>query len=234
MKLPLVTITLASLLVSGCQTTAIESAKPDEALQYRAIGNEPFWDLKIEKGSMAFDHSGEVTAKANSFTTQPKKNGWRYIAKELTADIRFEECSDGMSEFTYKDSVTVMVGSQKYEGCGGGILPPDVMERTSWRVTSINGAEIAREREALFEFSDGRISGTIGCNRMGADYTYNNKKLSFGPMMSTKIGCPDPIATQEYAFAAVLGALASTEFPGDASMVLTGKDGVKIVLQQMM
>jgi heat shock protein HslJ len=224
----------ACLLASACQTIPPETQDQKDQTSYRALGTEPFWDLTIEHGTMFFDHGGEVTAKAKSYTARPSFNGWRYVANEMTVDVTFAECSDGMSEYSYKDSVIVMVGDRKYEGCGGGILPPDDMEKTSWRVVSINGAEVAREREAVVSFENGRMSGSIGCNRLGAEYGYKDKKLSFGPMMSTKMGCPDPIGAQEYAFGAVLGEVASTEFPGDATMVLTGKDGVKVVLQQLM
>jgi heat shock protein HslJ len=224
----------STLLLTACQTTTPTMPPPDTSTRYKAIGTEPFWVLTIENGTMLFDDSGEVTAKADSYTARPSINGWRYVAKELTADVTFEECSDGMSEFTYKDSVTVMVGERTYKGCGGGRLPPDDFEGTSWRVNKINGADVGLERQAFFEFAKGRFSGTIGCNRMSGSFSYKDKKLTFGPMMSTRMGCPDPIGAQEMAFAAVLGSIASMAFPGDGSVVLTGKDGATVVMDQMM
>jgi heat shock protein HslJ len=167
------------------------------------------------------------------YRATPSFNGWRYVSKKVVADITFTPCSDGMSEFIYKDSVIVMVGDRKYEGCGGGILPPDSMENSGWRVISINGIELPHEREAMLEFAQGRMSGSIGCNRLGAEYGYKDKKLSFGPMISTKMGCPDPIAAQELAFGNLLGGAFSTKFPGDGSMVLTAKDGAEIMLRQI-
>jgi heat shock protein HslJ len=234
MDLKSLTLLSATLLLCGCAASAPQGALPVEALKYSALGTEPFWSLKIENGTMAFDHGDDVSAKANSYTTQRRPNGWRYVSDEMTVDVTFEECSDGMSEFNYKDSVTVAVRDLTYKGCGGGILPPTDFERTSWRVTSINGVAIGLDRRAFFEFANGKISGTIGCNRMSGSFTYKNKRLAFGPVASTRMGCPDPVAAQETAFAKVLGSVSSMEFPGDGSMVLTGNDGSKVVLDQMM
>jgi heat shock protein HslJ len=137
-----------------------------------------------------------------------------------------------MSDRTYKDSVTVMVGDRAFKGCGGGIVPPKTLERTAWRVSSINGVEIPSEQGAMVTFGDGRMSGSVGCNRLGADYKFADGKLSFGPVMSTKMACPDPVGKQEHDFVSILEALASTAFRGDGAMVLTAKNGGQIVLMQ--
>jgi heat shock protein HslJ len=228
------TILSALALLSACQAPADKAPLNSAPISYKAIGTEPFWSLYIKNGEMILDHSGEVTAKAKSFEARQRANGWRYVAKEMTADITFTECGDGMSEFTHKDSVIVMVGDQKYEGCGGGILPPDALDRTSWRIISINGTAMKRAESATVSFDAERMSGSVGCNQIGANYRYNAKKLSLGPIIATEMGCPAPLDAIENAFVSVLGALASTEFPGDATMVLTGKDGAKVVLAQLM
>jgi heat shock protein HslJ len=234
MKQQLMLIAAANLLLAGCQTMPEPaSTPPPSQASYKAHGTEPFWSLKIEGGNMVFDHSGELAAKAKSFDARPSFNGWRYVSKEITADVTFTPCSDGMSDWTYKDTVTVMVGDQEYKGCGGGITAPESMDGIGWRVVSINSAKIPVEREAMINFDANRMSGTVGCNRLGTEYSYKDKKLSFGPVMSTKMACPDPIGAQEYAFISLLGSAFSTEFPGDGSMVLTGKDGAKVVLEQI-
>jgi heat shock protein HslJ len=233
MKTACMTIAIASALLTSCKTVPDADA-PDASARttYKAAGTEPFWSLKINDGAMVFERAGEKAVTADGFVARPSFNGWRYVSKTITADVTFSACSDGMSDWIYKDTVTVMVGDQEYKGCGGGIVPPESLERTAWRVVSINGAEIPADRGALVAFGDGRMSGTVGCNRLGAAYAFADRNVSFGPVMSTKMACADPVGKQEYTFVTVLGALASTEFPGDGSMVLTGKDGGKIVLMQ--
>lgn len=233
MKQQLILITAVSLALVGCQTLPEPAPTPASQVSYKAHGTEPFWSLKIDGGKMIFDHSGELVAEANSFEARPSFNGWRYVSKEITADVVFDVCNDGMSDWFYKDTVTVMVGKQEYKGCGGGITAPESMDGIGWRVVSINGAKIPTEREAMISFDANRMSGTIGCNRLGAEYQFANKKLSVGAVMSTKMACPDPIGAQEFAFVSLLGGAFSTEFPGDGSMVLTGKGGTKVVLEQI-
>jgi heat shock protein HslJ len=229
-KLPIIAL-MATMLVS-CQTIPDAEPPVGSAAPYKALGTEPFWSLTIDGNNMAFKHEAEVTA--SDAKARPSFNGWRYTSSKINADVTFTPCSDGMSEYTYKDTVTVIVGEKEYNGCGGGILPPDTLERTEWRVQSIDGAEIPVERNATIKFADGRMSGSVGCNRMGGSYMFTDKTLSLGPVMATKMGCPDPIGRQEQAFASILGTVASTTFPGDGTMVLTGKEGSKVVLMQLM
>jgi heat shock protein HslJ len=226
----LLLITASTL--AACQTTAPE--QPAGAASYKAIGTEPFWSLSINDGKMLFDRAGETPVAAASYQARPSINGWRYVSKEITADVTFVECNDGMSDWFYKDRVVVMVGRQEYKGCGGDIVAPESLEETNWRIASINGIPIPAERKAELDFNDGRMSGTVGCNRLGASYEFLGKKLTVGPVMSTKLACPDPVGTQEYALVNLLGDAFSTEFPGDGTMVLTGKEGAKVVLKRSM
>jgi heat shock protein HslJ len=222
----------ASALTASCQTVPAASPGEDAPFEYRAIGTEPFWSLTITGNKMVFDHETKVTA--TNIEARPSFNGWRYTSPKMTADVTFTQCSDGMSEWVYKDTVTVMVGKQEYKGCGGGIVPPESLDETEWRILSINGAAIAPDRQARLDFNDGRMNGTVGCNRLGGSYEFLGKKLSVGPIMSTRMACPDPLGAQENAFVRLLGSAFNTEFPGDGSMVLTGKGSAKVVLKQIM
>lgn len=228
----IILIGAASLTLASCQTIPDAPVPSGDLVPYKALGTEPFWSLKINKEGMVFEHDGVRRVSAKDVQARPSFNGWRYTSPKISADVTFTPCSDGMSEWTYMDTVTVMVDKKEYRGCGGGIVPPETLEGTAWQVRSITGVSIPGEREAMVNFADGRMSGSVGCNRLGAEYTFADRKLGFGPVMSTKMACPDPVGKQEYAFTAVLGALTSTTFPGDGSMVLTGKDGRTVVLMQ--
>jgi heat shock protein HslJ len=226
----LLLITVSAL--AACQTTSPE--QPVDETRYKAHGTEPFWSLEISDGIMRFNDGNDPITRVMEYRATPSFNGWRYVSKSITTDVTFSKCSDGMSDWTYKDTVTVMVGKNEFKGCGGGIVSPESLEETAWRISSINGAAIPAEREANLDFNDGRMNGTVGCNRLGASYEYLGKKLSVGPVMSTKMACPDPIGAQEFALVTLLGGAFSTEFPGDGTMVLTAKNGAKVVLKQSM
>ena len=225
-------VSAAALSLSACAT--LPEAPPVEAAPttYQALGTEPFWSLAIEGKRMVFTLPGEHHVFGASAVSSPSLDGWRHISKTITADVTFTPCSDGMSDRTYKDTVTVMVGKKTYKGCGGGVLPPASLERTDWRITSINGAQVPASQGALVSFGDGRMSGTVGCNRLGSGYTYAAGKLDFGPVMSTRMACQEPLTSQEFAFVSLLGASPATSFTNNGSLVLTGKDGAVVVLEQ--
>ena len=222
----------AALSLSACATLSQPQSVETTPAGYKALGTEPFWSLTIEGKRMVFDLAGEHHVFGASTVARPSFNGWRYVSKTITADVTFAPCSDGMSERTYKDTVTVMVGKNTYKGCGGGILPPASLERTAWRVASINGADIPATQGALVSFGDGRMSGTIGCNRLGSDYTYADGKVGFGPVMSTRMACQEPLTSQEFAFVSLLGASPATSFTNTGALVLTGKGGATVTLEQ--
>jgi heat shock protein HslJ len=231
MKKPaLLAATISTMLIS-CQTI-IPASKQDSQSAYKAHGTEPFWSLSLADGAMTFSKPDGVDLRVKEFDARPSINGWRYVSADITADVTFAECSDGMSELTYKDQVRVQTGGVEYLGCGGGIVAPKSLEGTTWRIKAINGVAVAADPATDINFADGRMSGSAGCNRLGSEYKFVNRTLSFGPVMSTKMACPDPVGKQEFAFVQILGALVSTTFAEDGSMVLTDKAGGTAVLER--
>ena len=85
---------------------------------YRAIGTEPFWDLRIGS-QLAFTDRGMGLA-----VVEPKPHpihgfaGEIYQGRRLNVNITHVRCSDGMSDRTYPDTVQVRVDGREYRGCG--------------------------------------------------------------------------------------------------------------------
>lgn len=227
---PIIALPALALLVA-CQTTA-QTPNADRT-SYNAHGTEPFWGLTLKDGVMTFSSPDAADVRVTDYQARPSFNGWRYTSAKLTADVTFSSCSDGMSDLTYKDTVTVMVGKREYKGCGGTIIEPESLEGTNWRVTHVNGVQIPLEHKANIAFENGRMSGSVGCNRLGADYQYKNHSVSFGPVMSTRMACPDPIGRLETIFVKVLGEYVETGFYDDGRMVLTGQGGNAAVLERL-
>jgi heat shock protein HslJ len=91
------------------------AAKP-----YRALGTEPFWSLSIERKRMTFDLMDHP--KVRQPTPKPRKTrfGRIYWTRRISvAIITNQPCSDGMSDYVYRDDVTVTVDGKKFLGCGG-------------------------------------------------------------------------------------------------------------------
>ncbi len=91
---------------------------PSQQGNYRAIGTEPFWDLEIGRDLVFTDRGNNVSV------TQPTPRpingtaGEIYRTQRLEVNIVHSQCSDGMSDRTYPDTVQVHVDGRQYRGCG--------------------------------------------------------------------------------------------------------------------
>jgi heat shock protein HslJ len=64
-----------------------------------------------------------------------------------------------------------------------------------WALEAIDGKPIDEvtfnnHRPRLEFNSEGKVYGTTGCNDISGAYTTDGVKLSFGPMIATKMACP--------------------------------------------
>jgi heat shock protein HslJ len=159
---------------------------------YRAVGTEPFWDLTIDERQMVFTDRGN-----NVSVAQPTPRvivgiaGEIYQTPRLGVNIVHRQCSDGMSDRVYPDTVQVDVDGRRYNGCGGGAVAPTSLAGTNWRVAAVNGRPTPAAGEFYMRFEQDRIGAKFGCNGMGAEYTQTANGLDLGPVMATRMACPD-------------------------------------------
>ena len=98
----------------------VVAAPAAAAKGYGALGTEPFWSLDIGAKTIVFDQMDHP--KVRQPTPKPRKTkfGRIYWTRRISvAIISNQPCSDGMSEYVYRDDVTVTVDGKKYLGCGG-------------------------------------------------------------------------------------------------------------------
>jgi len=92
----------------------------------------------------------------------------------------------------------------------GADATPTPLSDTRWNLVELSGAPATRrgtERDPWIRFTaaDGRATGSTGCNSMGGSYTLDGDRLTFGPMVSTKMACLEGnLMAQESRFLAVL------------------------------
>ena len=70
--------------------------------------------------------------------------------------------------------------------------PPSLVGPT-WFAVELAGMPVAEPaaRQPSIEFvANGRVAGTDGCNRVSAPYTLNGERITFGPMIATRMACP--------------------------------------------
>jgi heat shock protein HslJ len=114
-----------------------------------------------------------------------------YQTPRLGVNIVHRPCSDGMSDRIYPDTVQVDVDGRRYNGCGGGAVAPTSLAGSNWRVASVNGRPTPAAGEFYLRFEQSRVGAKFGCNGMGADYTQTANVLDLGPVMATRMACPD-------------------------------------------
>jgi heat shock protein HslJ len=182
---------------------------PAGQANYRAVGNEPFWDLEIGQNLTFTDRGNNVSVVQQ--TPQPINGtaGEIYRTQRLEVNITHTRCSDGMSDRSYPDTVNVYVDGRQYRGCGGpiaffsqvgeggqpnypapGVPGAMMLTGTNWTVTAINGRPTPPQNFYV-NFMPDRMSAKFGCNSLGAGYSQTGNMLNAGAVMATRMACPD-------------------------------------------
>lgn len=114
---------------------------------------------------------------SNTNNTLSIENGLLVVSRDGNAILEFEK-GDAPSQVTGIDV-------EKLSG--------------TWLLKTIDGENAADkfkgEREAVptlsFDTNENRVSGKSGCNTYNAGYTIDNDRLMVGPIMSTRMACPN-------------------------------------------
>ncbi len=177
---------------------------PGGQATYRAVGNEPFWDLEIGRDLVFTDRGTDLRIVQPAPRPITGFAGEIYQTPRLNVNIVHSRCSDGMSDRTYPDQVTVRVDGRDYRGCGAPIAffsqgengypnPGQgaiTLSGTNWTVVAINGRPTPRANFYM-NFQPDRIGAKFGCNSLGAGYSVSGSTLSAGAVMATQMACPD-------------------------------------------
>lgn len=97
-----------------------------------------------------------------------------------------------------------------------------------WKLVSYNQTAAVPDVETSIEFKDGQMSGNVGCNGFGGEYSVNGKKIEFGPVMATMMFC-EAVADQEASTLAVLQEEA-TFILNDDRLAITSADGSSFIM----
>lgn len=200
---------------------------------YRALGTEPFWSVTIERGRMLYEDAEGKRIAVRVPRARPMRAGRSYVTRRLRLAIfRQQECSDGMSDRRYADTVRVTVDGRRLEGCGGAILPPAALADTSWEIVAINGARVPGGEQYRIEFGRDRLSGKAGCNSFGGAYRVGRDGFQAGALAMTRMACPGPQMAHEQAVSRILSGRVRLYYPDGATLVMRGVDGGEIRLRR--
>jgi heat shock protein HslJ len=232
----LLPLTLA--LLAGCTVIPRGApppvpSEPSSSDSYSALGTEPGWTLKVTPGRLSYEGDYGAT-RIDVPRPEPRTtfNGHRYETARLTVDVTHGECSDGMSDRLYEDSVTVTADGKTVKGCGGAILSPQTLEGTDWVILRVGEMDALADRPAEIAFTNGRVSGTTGCNRFSGSYDVNTTALTLGPLAATKMACPGTAMEQENKLLAILKGTIGMTFRNGDTLILTGANGRTVTLRR--
>lgn len=110
-------------LAAACAYPAVTAPAPSAAA-YRALGQEPGWNLVIAGGRI--DYVGDYgETRINIPAPEPITaiNGHIYQAERLEVHISHGRCNDSMSGHGYADNVMVIADGKTLRGCGGERRP---------------------------------------------------------------------------------------------------------------
>ena len=104
---------------------------------------------------------------------------------------------------------------------------PDRLAGVDWVLAGQGG-----ERAPFLRFDGGRVGGLGGCNRFGGRYETDGDKLSFSPLMATRMACRPDIMKAEQAFLDMLSKVTGMALDGDRLELLDGAGKVLAVFDR--
>jgi len=129
-------------------------------------------------------------------TLQPQEaaSGALYVDPDNTAT----------SIHTKADSALLRIDGAELSECRL-IRPEADITQGVWSISAIEDRPtLFPSRTELVFYPDGRMSASVGCNRLIGGYRRHGGILSFGRLASTMMACPEGIREQEQKFNAVL------------------------------
>ena len=99
-----------------------------------------------------------------------------------------------------------------------------------WNISTIlDKPTMFPSRTEFVFYGDGRMSATVGCNRMIGAYRRHGGILSFGRIASTMMACPEGLSDQEAQFNAVLPTIDGYRLDAEAGRLTLMSKGTPVI-----
>jgi len=125
MKKTIALSSLAAMALSACGAPAEKPVAEEKLGDYSALGTEPGWAIEIKDDAIAFSSQNGKDFKLPVERMKKTDSGWEVRGFSDTDNINIyitsdEQCSDGMSDRSYADTVKVEASEVgTLNGCGG-------------------------------------------------------------------------------------------------------------------
>lgn len=120
-------------------------------------------------------------------------------------------------------ALALVLGLAACSGAG----PNTDLNGTSWALVEISGQPVVADSSPTLSFEEEQAGGSGSCNSFGGEYTLDNGKLTFGPLVSTMMYCEDTME-QETAYLAALQSAAAYQME-DGRLLILDADGVVVL-----
>ncbi len=131
----------------------------------------------------------------------------------------FRAAFAGSFNFTI-DGDQLLVSAESGESLQFERVPPPQLDGSAWKVTSFNNNRqavigVIGDPEITLVFGAEEVSGSAGCNRFWGSYTVDGNSITFSPLASTRMACPEELMEQEQLFLAALASVVSWRVDGN-------------------
>ena len=217
------------LILLLAATALIGAAPAPRSERYEAGGFEPSWDLTISNGRLIYD-SGIADRPVINVPLPPRRpvrNGYRYVTRGLTVDIRHVRC-DAYGGRTFAD--TVRVTGVTEPGCGGRPIAPARLNVSGWTVGAINGRTYTGDEVHLLFAWDNVVRGAAGCSDFSVPYIEGRGFVRFGRMQVVRRDCAGLGLERERRALEIFSGTARISFVDGDTLILTGRHGTARLL----
>lgn len=131
-------------------------------------------------------------------------------------------------------AMLLMMGVIVLAACSSA-KPVASLAGTDWKLVSYGPVDsqtpAAEGTDTSLKFgTDGQVSGSLGCNSFGGEYTQKDGQITFGPLVSTMMACPEPQMSQESASFAVLSGSVDFTLNGDTLTIQDASGKNELIL----
>lgn len=213
--------TILFTLATSLAAPAAIAAEDD----FVARGNEPGWIVRKDADGLTFQGMGGDPITVSPVPVPEIREVYRSTVDGLPFVLTIANtlCVDTMSGMPHPQSVTVEVGDQRLEGCGG---EPAALLHGDWTVVEIGGSPIVEGSDVTLTFTEGgEINGGASCNRYFGGFALTGESLTITNQGATMMMCEQTLMDQEGLYLSILEAVTGFEIGPDGSLILRAVDG---------
>jgi heat shock protein HslJ len=198
--------------------------------QYTARGNEPFWTFAVSDRDFVL-----VTPDGVQAVGEVPEAVWRDGAVEWDMPdqglrLRMVDalCRDTMTGMPFPETAILTTPEGEVTGCGGD--PAALLAGGEWMIEDVAAGGIIDGAMLTIAFhAQGAVAGTGGCNRFSGSFRLTGEELSFGPVASTMMACPEAVMALEQALFEALRRVARFDIDPTGALLLLDVDGTAVV-----